>query len=265
MEINLYSHVPFLRRELKKIIPANSFADLMQHQIGNELIPFGDDYAESFPVEYLFMCIESGSNSVLDLEWLAEDDGSFIGDNGKQIPKTVTATVSDVQKLALYGLYLIDNELQALDVFDPSTGKNFVNKFGMEIEQTFEFDGRNGHGWTEAQVTSHKSECLLQSYMALSYAHRLLVGDPPNEDEIKKYKDVDFSSYGKLGAEKRHAPTRELRKWATEKYKAKKWKSANEAAYSLKDEILQHGRSIGAHLSEQNAQRTFAEWFNKSV
>lgn len=73
------------------------------------------------------------------------------------------------------------------------------------------------------------------------------------------------STIGKSGAQKRHAPMNELQKWAVEKYKAGEWKSANEAAHKLKDSVITHGRTINAHLSEENAQRTIAEWFRKSV
>lgn len=82
-----------------------------------------------------------------------------------------------------------------------------------------------------------------------------------NEDQQAKF----FSSLGKDGAQKRHAPMATLRSWAIEEYKAGEWKSANQAAHALKDSVIRHGRTIGAHLSEENAQRTIAEWIRKSV
>lgn len=90
--------------------------------------------------------------------------------------------------------------------------------------------------------------------------------DIPLTDAKKtKIRLVNFSALGANGAAKRHAPNNKLRAWAVELYKTKKWNSANEAAYILKDQILAHGRTIGAVISASNAQRTFAEWFNKSV
>lgn len=71
------------------------------------------------------------------------------------------------------------------------------------------------------------------------------------------------SRNGKAGAAKKLGPIRELEKWARQKYSEKKWPSANKAAYEMKDEILAHGRSIGAVLTEQNAQRTIAAWLRK--
>ncbi|MDD2742690.1 MAG: hypothetical protein PHV02_10470 [Rhodocyclaceae bacterium] len=73
------------------------------------------------------------------------------------------------------------------------------------------------------------------------------------------------SAIGKAGAQKRHAPMAELRLWAIEKYQAGEWQSANQAAHALKEQVLWHGRAINAHLTEENAQRTIAEWFRKSV
>lgn len=71
-------------------------------------------------------------------------------------------------------------------------------------------------------------------------------------------------SSGREGAKERHARTKQLREWAVQRYKAKIWPSANKAAHELKAEILAHGRTIGATLSEENAQRTLAEWFRKA-
>lgn len=73
----------------------------------------------------------------------------------------------------------------------------------------------------------------------------------------------DFSKMGKAGAIKRHAPMVALQVWAVEKYHAKKWPSANKAAYDLKAQVIAYGRTIGAHLKEENAQRTIADWFRK--
>jgi len=62
---------------------------------------------------------------------------------------------------------------------------------------------------------------------------------------------------------------RDLEKWTLMQHEAGNWitlkKSANEAAHDLKEKVLAHGRTIGAHLSEANAQRTIAEWINKRV
>lgn len=76
---------------------------------------------------------------------------------------------------------------------------------------------------------------------------------------------AEISRNGKKGTEKRHAPMRELRAWAVDQYRAKKWPSANNAAHELRDLIIEHGRTINAILKKENAQRTIAEWFRKSV
>jgi len=69
-----------------------------------------------------------------------------------------------------------------------------------------------------------------------------------------------FREAGRLGSKKRHAPMAALRKWTIEKYQAGTWKSANQAAFIMKNEVIAYGRTIGAHLSEENAQRTIGEW-----
>ncbi len=74
-----------------------------------------------------------------------------------------------------------------------------------------------------------------------------------------------FSILGEKGAAKRHAPMAKLRAWSIEKYRAGTWQSANQAAHQLKESVISHGRTINANLSEENAQRTIAEWFRRSV
>jgi len=83
-----------------------------------------------------------------------------------------------------------------------------------------------------------------------------------NKDEVAREL---ASAYGKAGSIKRHEPMKNLKVWAIEKYKAGVWKSCNQAAYALKDDVIKYGRTIGAYLTDENAQRTIAEWFRKSV
>lgn len=71
------------------------------------------------------------------------------------------------------------------------------------------------------------------------------------------------SKNGKAGAAKKFAPFRELEAWTRKKYLEGSWPSANKAAHALKEEVIAHGRAIGAVLSNENAQRTIAEWLRK--
>ena len=74
-----------------------------------------------------------------------------------------------------------------------------------------------------------------------------------------------YVRHGIDGSTKRHNKMRELKAWAIEKYREKNWQSANVAAFDLTEQITEHGKKIGAHLSPANAQRTIAEWFRRSV
>lgn len=78
-------------------------------------------------------------------------------------------------------------------------------------------------------------------------------------------KVVDYSLLGKMGAKLRHNPMNKLKAWTIEQYKAGSWKSANQAAHILQDKVIKHGKTINAYLTEQNAQRTIADWIRKSV
>jgi hypothetical protein len=99
-------------------------------------------------------------------------------------------------------------------------------------------------------------DCLLQKQNAQERAEEVL-------PEIRAM----LSKYGKVGMEKRHASMRKLREWTIalyqEKYPPGTKTSTNAAAYALQDEVIAYGRTIGAILSEQNAQHTIAKWIRK--
>ena len=90
-----------------------------------------------------------------------------------------------------------------------------------------------------------------------------LIEDIKNVVEVKG--KMRQSALGKNGANKKHSPIKELRRWTIELYKAGKWPSANQAAHMLKDKVIAHGKTIEAYLSPANAQRTIAEWIRKSA
>lgn len=79
--------------------------------------------------------------------------------------------------------------------------------------------------------------------------------------------DKIFSRLGTSGAISRHASMTQLKDWAVDLYRAGNWVSANKAAHELKDKVMEHGRTINVKtpLTEENAQRTIADWFRKSV
>ncbi len=89
-------------------------------------------------------------------------------------------------------------------------------------------------------------------------------GDRPTAIKLLKGIHAAVSSAGKAGGIQRHAPMMQLRDWAIEKYRAGKWSSANQAAHDLMPRVIEHGRKIGANLTESNGQRTIAEWIRKS-
>lgn len=118
---------------------------------------------------------------------------------------------------------------------------------------------------------------IVEAMEIVCYAERSLSNDELSKwrAELKEKMDaervaekaaqLDFSAIGKAGAIKRHAPMVALREWAVDLYRSGNWKSANEAAFTLKSQVVAHGRTIGANLTEQNAQKTIARWFSKSV
>ncbi|NMF98328.1 hypothetical protein GPA27_13135 [Aromatoleum toluolicum] len=75
---------------------------------------------------------------------------------------------------------------------------------------------------------------------------------------------VEATRRGQTGGEKRHAAMRELEQWAVAKFRARTWSSPNAAAHELRDEVVAHGKTIGANLSPFNAQRTIYDWLRNA-
>lgn len=251
MEINEYAHLPFLKKELQKFLPGDSFAGRAWQQIGGELhyrlVEWEDthetEYSTLFPMDALYTWgLKSGG---LDHEWLASETGGYFDNEGNEIPSDISISISVTEQLAAYGLWLIMVE-------HDSHG---------EIPE----EGLNDYGWSREEAIEHSARCMLLAYQALAYANKILRGEELSQEEKEKAQQQNFSALGKKGANKRHAPTRVLRQYAIELYKSGSWPSANQAAHSLKNEIVIHGKKIGAHLSPENAQRTISEWFRKSV
>lgn len=84
----------------------------------------------------------------------------------------------------------------------------------------------------------------------------------------KQFKKLDLLRYknlGKLGASVRHAKTRQAKEFAISLYRSGAWKSANAAAHAIRGDVVNFVRRIGGYLSEENAQRTIAEWIRASL
>jgi hypothetical protein len=257
-QINPYSHIPFLHAGLMRLLPKDSFSLRMRRAIGDEIDAmlepdeeFGErgNFSSSFPVQSLFLWITSNKEGLV-LDWLSNEDGNYFDDNGELIPPTVAPSLPGVEQLAAYGLWFLDVEMASC---------------GPYSEEDYDDNRINPDGWKESEVLDHKAECLLNAYQALVYAERLIHGTKLSAEETERAAQFDFSAIGKDGAEKRHAPMKALRAWAIAKYRAGKWPSANQAAHDLKASVIAHGNTINAKLTEQNAQRTIANWFSKSV
>ncbi|MEC5217930.1 hypothetical protein RCH09_002894 [Actimicrobium sp. GrIS 1.19] len=116
-----------------------------------------------------------------------------------------------------------------------------------------------------AMTTKTESE-LIDALCTGSYLMGFLAGMPESRTAcicpaciIKNHQ----SGNGMKGADKRHAPMRELEKWTVEQREIGDVRTANKAAHEMKNAVIQYGKTIGATLSDENAQRTIAEWLRK--
>jgi hypothetical protein len=206
-----------------------------------------DGYSAAVPVETLFLWISQQGG--LDPAWLQDADGEYIDDTGRRVDKTVPRSVSGAETLAAYGLWLL--EVDMLSIGNP------------EDEDWDEYD-TNPNGFSQVDAIDHRAGCLLLAYQALLYAERLARGAELSPAEAAQAKlAVDFAEKGRLGAERRHAGMRALKAYAVALFQERDWRSHRSAARALKAQIIEHGRSIGAVLVDDNAERTIYNWFRK--
>lgn len=179
-----------------------------------------------------------------------------------QIDEEVAALVRDVIDIARImtlgkDMYLVNDLKQAKAVFVKKAkeiGRSSPFKARM-VEREIDFLFMTIPYLQDSRYESN--ETVFGVLCSVHHAFGYLTG------ALQRERNLDFSSLGKAGARKRYASMRDLEVWALTEYRRGNWKSANQAAYELKDSVIAHGRTIGAHLMESNAQRTIAEWINK--
>lgn len=243
------AHREFVESELRKMIPEGSFTSYIVESLGTELrstletIEEGQPDAcwEVSPAEGLFSLLDDGWS--LEIDWFQWTDGVFRDDNEEAIPSTVNRHITASEQMAAYGLSVLTDD--QLSYFDPS-------EIPEEMKASI------------AELSDWRTGVVLEAYQALVFAQKLKQGHFLETGKQSRVKLVDFSALGAAGAKKRHAPQAELKKWALEKYRAKKWQSANEAAHALTAEVVAHSVTIGAFLKASNAQRTIYSWFLNS-
>jgi hypothetical protein len=126
-----------------------------------------DCHSRYFPVEALFLWVQD-SGGVLPEEFATEPD-KYLDDNGNILPTDVKPSLSKIEQLAVYGLWLIDEDLGSP---------------GPSTEDDWDENRRNVNGWAEVDVVKHKAECLLLAYQCLSYIQRLQHNPQITADEI---------------------------------------------------------------------------------
>ena len=193
------------------------------------------------PISLLFdWIISEGGLSPKSLE---DENGQIFDDHAELLNINFIYSLSCVEQMAAYGLWFLDVEL---------------DKMPPRI-----MEDMNNSRVTELSIADHRAECMLNAYQALYYAERLGNQLKLTDEENANIKKVDFSALGRKGAVERHKQMRLLEEYALSLYKHLEGKSANAAAYELRDKILDHSRKINANLKPSNAQRTIADWFRK--
>jgi len=218
---------------------ANKHLDLAKNDPWAIASSVGCDLNELLEESYILRDDDSGSIARILHSWLA--DGLTLEDDypGWNVP----------QLMAAFAVYLVADAERCIDDL-PEPGAT-----------TYAY----GLSWRRDEIIEHCAGNIIEALEACRYGS-LLVGQDitPNPQKLAELIKEHASRAGKAGAAKRHAPNAELRLWALERYKGTgPWPSANKAAHALKGEVLEHGRRIGAHLSEENAQRTIAYWIRR--
>ena len=103
-----------------EFVPDGSFARRLYKQIGIELDGQLDraweednnSLAEALPVEELFHLLVGGWR--FDVQWLMNDDGTYLDDDGNLLPPTVKIACTPSEQLAVYGLWLLESAIDSL-------------------------------------------------------------------------------------------------------------------------------------------------------
>jgi len=200
-----------------------------------------------------------------DKDWLFKDDMA----DQLDILTAENSSVVDVLKTKIEDW---DDEEPEEDPNENPEGKNY--EFFAVLALILIADAQNWY--LKHKSTSLAGESAIQAMDAICHAEHLqrkaqfkICLMRYKAEEEKSNQKKRHSELGKIGANKRHQPMRDLEKWTLNQHEAGNWitlkKSASAAANDLKEKVLAHGREIGAHLSDANAQRTIAEWINKRV
>lgn len=254
MEFHADYYKLFLIDEFESLMPAGSFVSYVWGTLGRKMHDWVDDWSleegagffDFYPVHKLFLMVSTSTDQMLVRpEWLC-DEVQYYDDSGKEVPPTVERTYSGAEQLAAYGRWLIS---AAFEESPPTRVRGRENR----------------DKWFRKLAQQHQVECLLLAYQALSYSFRMKLGGGLSEEEVKIALRLKLSKQGKSGANKRHAPMAMLKARTIKRYREGDWPSANKAAHALKRIVMEYGKTIGAHLTEENAQRTIANWIRKSV
>jgi hypothetical protein len=244
MDSELDHYKSILIDELEKLLPKGSFVSYVWRALGREINEWfwasQFSVVKVYAVEKLFLLVSTNRPMLVSPELLASEDGHYYDDEGKEIPDSVERTYSASEQLAAYGRWLINGALEHPTSFFPEV--ILRDKRRMEERQL---------------------RCFLDAHQTLSYSLRMMLGTGLSAEENKKA--TYLSNLGKSGAAKRHGPMTKLKAWTIQRYQEGEWASANKAAHALKTSVMEYGKTIGAHLSEENAQRTIADWIRKSV
>ncbi|MEB0011282.1 hypothetical protein QN379_02740 [Glaciimonas sp. Gout2] len=170
---------------------------------------------------------------------------------------------SEAECYAVLALMRLDDALSLVSVPEKKNENGTVIHSGV-----FPWKGQSVIDAGNLIVEAMEIVCCAENQ--LSYDHLTKLREEQRqkmdaEREAIKAAKINFSVIGRDGGIKRNAPMAKLRTWAVDLYRQGDWSSANKAAHELKSRVVEYGRTINANLAEQNAQRTIAEWFRKSV
>ena len=164
------NYTAFVRLELEKLLVKDSFAYLLKRQIGLNLhgvasdTYFGDaELPKEFSALQLFEYLRGGW--LFDLEWLRNDEGIFISDSREPIPDDLNVSLSPVEHLACYGLWLISVEYWAVGI----------------DEDDWKF-----HGFEKVDAIAHQAECVLLASQSLVFAQKFIIGEPLSKEDQER-------------------------------------------------------------------------------
>lgn len=253
---NLECHENFIMFELVRLLEPKSYASMAWKLIGAEIhdileqqeeesdTPF--DYAMANRSNFLHIWAKYGGG--FDVEWLSDEKGIYLQDNGEYYVADTPISLSPVEHLATYGLYLLKIEMRS---------RGSTEYFDTRI---------NERGFPVTEVIFHRAACLMAAYQCLLLATKELhtTRGPKVQELIDDELKRRAAKHGEAGAARKNQKRKEVINYTIDLYRSRgPWQSKKQAAFHIWKAVFEYAKTVPYVLRDTNAEQTVYQWIRE--